>query len=196
MPKKAKIKSSKKPVAKSAKKSVKEKSNKKSSAKTGRKLLKKASQKSLAKSLAKTRSANSRLLRTDDSGLSGRVKKSIPFEFVLENLDDLNVHTKPMFGALGVYLQNKIVFILRERPTSPEDNGVWLATTPEHHHSLQRDFPNMRSIALFGPGVTGWQILPADADDFEESVLKACELIRLGDERIGKIPKVKLRKKK
>lgn len=42
---------------------------------------------------------------------------------------------------------------------------------------------------MFGPGPTGWQILPLDADDFEESVLKACQLVLKNDVRIGKVPK-------
>ena len=41
--------------------------------------------------------------------------------------------------------------------------------------SLRRDFPNMRSLEEFGKAVTGWQVLPADAPDFEESSLRACE---------------------
>ena len=68
------------------------------------------------------------------------------------------------------------------------DNGVWLATTEEHHESLCREFPNMRSITVLGKAVTGWQVLPADAPDFEEAALHACELIVAGDPRIGKVP--------
>lgn len=49
----------------------------------------------------------------------------------------------------------------------------------------------MRSISVFGPGVTGWQVLPMAARDFESSVTRACELIVAGDSRIGKIPKSK-----
>jgi hypothetical protein len=59
--------------------------------------------------------------------------------------------------------------------------GVWLATTEEHHQSLRRGFPNMRSIQEFGKRVTGWQVLPADAKDFEEAALRACELVLAGD---------------
>ena len=122
-------------------------------------------------------------------------KKTIPFDFVLDELESVGPHTKPMFGAVGVYVENKIVFILRDRPTSPEDNGVWLATTIDHHKSLKKNFPNMRSIKIFGPGPTGWQILPLDAEDFEESVLAACSLVLKNDIRIGKIPKMKIKKK-
>jgi hypothetical protein len=46
----------------------------------------------------------------------------------------------------------------------------------------------MRSIKVLGKAVTGWQVLPADSDDFEESARRACELVLAHDPRIGKIP--------
>jgi hypothetical protein len=94
-----------------------------------------------------------------------------------------------MFGCLAIYVGNKIVFMLRQKQKQKEDNGVWLATTEEHHKSLRREFPCMRSIQLFGKEVTGWQVLPADAADFEEAAMRACELIVARDSRIGKVPK-------
>jgi len=94
-----------------------------------------------------------------------------------------------MFGCLAVYIEDKIVLILRDRHDSPQDNGVWLATTAEHHASLQREFPSMRSIRIFGRQTTHWQVLPADAADFEEAALRACALILARDPRIGKVPK-------
>ena len=94
-----------------------------------------------------------------------------------------------MFGCLAVYARGKIVFALRDKPASTADNGVWLATTIDHHESLRREFPHMRSIGVLGKAVTGWQLLPADAPDFEEAALRACELVIAGDRRIGKIPK-------
>jgi len=94
-----------------------------------------------------------------------------------------------MFGSLAIYVGNKIVAVLRDKcEATEEDNGMWLATTVEHHKSLKQDFPNMRSIRVLGKKVTGWQLLPADAPDFEEAALRACEFIRAGDPRIGKIP--------
>jgi hypothetical protein len=93
-----------------------------------------------------------------------------------------------MFGCLAAYLGPKIVLVLRDKPEHPADNGVWLATTHEHHESLRREFPNMRSIQLLGKD-TGWQVLPADSPDFEEAALHACELIAARDPRIGKVPK-------
>jgi hypothetical protein len=51
----------------------------------------------------------------------------------------------------------------------------------------------MRSIQVLGNAVTGWQVLPADAADFEEAALLACELIHSRDPRIGKVPKPRRR---
>jgi hypothetical protein len=96
-----------------------------------------------------------------------------------------------MFGCHSIYVGGKIVLILREKETHPDDNGVWIATTREHHESLRHDFPSMRSINLLGKEVTGWQNLPSTSHDFESSVIKACELVVRGDPRIGKIPAAK-----
>lgn len=125
-----------------------------------------------------------------------KTKKPIPFDFVLHEIESAHPHTKPMFGAYGVYIGNKMVFILRDREKFPEDNGVWLPVVEGHHEALQQIFPSMRSLAMFGPGPTGWQVLPADADDFEDAVLKACELVLEEDPRIGTTPKIKMKKKK
>ena len=119
----------------------------------------------------------------------------MPFEFVLECLYSKSPVVKPMFGCHAVYIDEKIMFILRDREDVPEDNGVWIATTKEHHESLKKDFPSMRSISVLGSGVTGWQVLPVTSDDFEESVVKACEFVLKGDFRIGKIPKPRFRKR-
>ena len=116
-------------------------------------------------------------------------RKPLPYEFVLEAVSQLPVETRSMFGCLAVYVGDKIVLMLREKQKQKEDNGVWLATTKEHHQSLRREFPHMRSIQLLGKEVTGWQVLPADASDFESAALRACELILARDPRIGKVPK-------
>lgn len=126
--------------------------------------------------------------------LDVRKKKSVPFEFVLEELANhsyLQISTKPMFGCIAVYSGEKIVLILRDRPKTPEDNGVWLATSAEHHESLREIFPSMRSLKSFGDRETGYQILPADSPDFESAVMRACELVAKDDPRIGKVPKPK-----
>lgn len=125
----------------------------------------------------------------DDPLLAIKPRKAPPYEFVLDALAELSPRTNPMFGCLAVYVGEKIVLVLRDKRQPDADNGVWLATTVEHHESLRGDFPNMRSIAVFGKDVTGWQVLPADAPDFEEAALHACELVIARDPRIGKVPK-------
>jgi hypothetical protein len=123
-----------------------------------------------------------------DASLLPKQRKPIPHAFVLDAISSLSPHTRPMFGCLAIYVKDKIVLILRDKPTNSGDNGVWLATTEEHHQSLRREFPNMRSIQVLGKPVTGWQVLPVDAPDFESAALLACELVLAGDARIGKIP--------
>jgi hypothetical protein len=114
--------------------------------------------------------------------------RRVPHAFVLDALEPAAVDTQPMFGSLAIYLGEKIVLVLRDRKDDA-DNGVWIATTEEHHHSLRREFPSMRSISVLGKAVTGWQVIPADAEDFEEAALHACELVLKRDPRIGKVPK-------
>jgi hypothetical protein len=123
-----------------------------------------------------------------DASLMPRQRKPIPHAFVLDAISTLSPYTRPMFGCLAIYVKDNIVLILRDKPKSTADNGVWLATTQEHHQSLRREFPNMRSIQVLGKRVTGWQVLPVDAPDFESAALRACELVLAGDPRIGKIP--------
>jgi hypothetical protein len=139
------------------------------------------------------RSAPSRSL--DIALFGAKPRKAVPHEFVLEAIAGLSPWTRPMFGCLAVYVGEKIVLILRDKPSGTADNGVWLATTRQHHESLRREFPNMRSVQAFGKEVTEWQVLPADAPDFEEAALRACELVLARDPRIGKVPKPRASRK-
>jgi hypothetical protein len=120
--------------------------------------------------------------------LAIRKRKPVPHQFVLDAIAPLAPVTRSMFGCLAVYVGNKIVFFLRDKPGSSADNGVWLATTEQHHASLRREFPHMRSIRLLGKKVTHWQVLPADTPDFEEAAMRAADLVLARDPRIGKIP--------
>ena len=115
--------------------------------------------------------------------MSGKV----PFSFVLDYLPDPIL--KPMFGCVGVYVGGRIVLVLRKRTDHRSINGVWIATKKEHHESLRKLFPSMRSIDALGHGVTNWQLLGEKDEEFEASVLAVCQLIKKGDPRIGSIPK-------
>ncbi|MBI1806575.1 MAG: hypothetical protein HYR76_05935 [Ignavibacteria bacterium] len=116
-------------------------------------------------------------------------RKPIPFAFVLDHLYPKEPVIKQMFGCFALYVGDKITLILRKRKDHPSINGVWLATSKEHHASLRKDFPSMQSIDVLGEGVTNWQVLPEKSRDFEASVIRACECIVKGDPRIGRIPK-------
>jgi hypothetical protein len=129
----------------------------------------------------------------DDPFFVNKLRNPNPHEFFLDALAPLSPETRPMFGCVAVYVADKIIFALRDKPESQSDNGVWLATTVEHHESLRREFPSMRSIRVLGKKVTGWQVLPADAPDFEAAAMRACELVLAGDTRIGKVPESRRR---
>jgi hypothetical protein len=131
---------------------------------------------------------NTASLPSDDILYAVKQRKPVPHEFVLDTIAPLSPRTRSMFGCLAIYVEDKIVLILRDKRDQTADNGVWLATTEEHHESLRQEFPNMRSIQVLGKKVTGWQVLPTDAEDFEEAALRACELVLARDPRIGKVP--------
>lgn len=120
----------------------------------------------------------------------------LPFDFVLDELESLNPITNRMFGSHGLYIDGKIMLILRERDSHQDDNGVWIATYPEHHESLRAELPSMRSIRIFGPGESAWQNIPQESDSFDEDVMTVCKLIRRRDPRIGRVPKAKKPKAK
>ena len=126
-------------------------------------------------------------------GTNVLMKKKIPFEFILDHLHPLEVSIRPMFGCHAIYSEKKILLIVRKKEDHTDANGVWIATGKEHHESLKKELPSMRSVYILsnGKNETGWQMIHEDAHDFEESVIRTCELIIKGDERIGKIPKAK-----
>ncbi len=131
-----------------------------------------------------------------------RPKKSPAFSFVLDELNDSplagRIRTRPMFGSHAVYVDQKIVFILRQRkhPKTIRDDGIWVAMLPEFTGSVRKEFPALRPIELFAArsrtGFTGWLNLPDTDDCFEECALALCRLLVRGDKRLGKIPKSRL----
>jgi hypothetical protein len=116
--------------------------------------------------------------------------KNIPFDFLFDDLIPLDIAVKPMFGMWAVYLNEKILLMLRDREDFTETNGVWIATTQEHHDSLKKELPSLQSISNYKMGLkeTEWQLLPADSNDFEEAVRRVSEMIKRNDQRIGRAP--------
>jgi hypothetical protein len=122
--------------------------------------------------------------------------KPVPFSFVFDSLFPLEPVIKPMFGCHALYSGEKILLILRSKEDHADANGVWIATSKEHHNSLKMLLPSLRTIDILseGKGETNWQMIHEDAETFEEDVNLICELIRKNDPRIGRIPKKKKKK--
>jgi|SRR5579859_398833 len=123
-----------------------------------------------------------------------RKRKPIPYPFILEALAPLNPEVRPMFSGHAVYIQDKIVFMLRDHLKSPQDNGLWLVFSEDFDEShdpksLRNEFPSIRPIQLLGGKIKHWLLLPSDTGDFESSALRACDLALAHDPRLGRIPK-------
>jgi hypothetical protein len=114
------------------------------------------------------------------------VKKKMPFAFALDELDALSPTIKPMFGGFAIYIGEKMILFLYDQEKWPDFRGVSLATTIEHYRSLAREFSSPRDAEPQKIGERPWLLLPVGAVDFEEQVLKACEMILNGDPRIGR----------
>jgi len=110
-----------------------------------------------------------------------------PFSFVLEELAPLRPSVKRIFGFAYVYLDDRLLFSLRQSPKRPASNGMWLYTTTEHIESLASEFPQLSRRYLWRSGKNAWVILASKLEGFEEYVLTACDLILRGDARIGRV---------
>ena len=115
------------------------------------------------------------------------VKKQAPFPFVLEELASIRPTVKQVFGFTHVYLDDRLLFSLRDSINKPGSNGMWLYTTAEHVESLGREFPQLSRRYLWRSGRNAWVILASKLEGFEEYVFRACDLILRGDPRIGRV---------
>jgi len=112
--------------------------------------------------------------------------KSVPFDFVFDYLPT-GITVKKMFGMHYIYLCKRIMLILRKSNNQPEWNGIWVATSKEHHESLKNNIPEFGPFVLNGDERHGhWLLIQGDAEDFEGAAIKVCEMISHGDARIGK----------
>ena len=69
---------------------------------------------------------NTILLPSDDFFPAVKQRKVVPHEIVLDTIASLSPVTHPMFGCVAVYVDDKIVFILRDKHDKSANNGVWL----------------------------------------------------------------------
>jgi hypothetical protein len=111
----------------------------------------------------------------------------IPYDFVIRALYPFRPTIKKMLGGYGIYNKKKIVLFLRDRNVDLEFNGIFVATIPEFFAELQKEIhtSQMKDFDLDGSR-DSWIFISEDLLDFEQKVTTACELIKKGDERIGK----------
>src|ERR1700739_1882174 len=106
-------------------------------------------------------------------GITGQVRpkrRSAPYPFILEALAPLEPEVRPMFSGFAVYVEEKIVLMLRDSPKQPKDNGVWLVfseTANLAEPAIREDFPSLRLIDLLGGKIVQWRLIPADSSTFE-----------------------------
>jgi len=115
------------------------------------------------------------------------LKRQVPFPFVLEELVSLRPTIKTLFGSTLVYLDDKLLFSMRNSVKHPGTNGIWIYTTAEHLDSLAKEFPQLPRRQLWRSRSNGWVVLASRLEDFEEYAFTACELVLKGDRRIGRV---------
>lgn len=111
--------------------------------------------------------------------------REIAYDFVLDRLAPLAPSTRPMFGSHGVYLEERVICILRKKGDG--DDGVWVCFEPELEAEVLALLPTLKRIDRLG-NVRNWRKLAANSSSFEDDVLKVCALLLAGDTRIGKLP--------
>ncbi len=117
--------------------------------------------------------------------------KPHPYDWLIEPIaEDPSFVRKPMFGAVGCYLNGKMVCVLAAR----EEAWRWLLVTVdrEQHESIMGDFPALRPHDI----LPKWLYIPEEHDDFEPVAEAVIEAIRQGDPRFGVVPPPRKRKAK
>ncbi len=120
-----------------------------------------------------------------------KARRAVPFEFVLEELGGLDLHTRPMFGCTAVYVGSKIVLVLRKKEKMDADTGIWVCIPDEFVGDMKKRFPMLRGVSFFENEHSAWQNLPEENSSFEEVALELCGMIKKGTPLIGRVPKQK-----
>jgi len=110
----------------------------------------------------------------------------VPYDFVLRMLYPVRPSIRKMLGGYALHHEKKWMLFLREKDTQPEFNGVFVATHPEYFAALQQEIHHSKMVFDLDGSKDSWIFISEDLDDFEAKVQKACNLIKAGDERIGK----------
>ena len=108
---------------------------------------------------------------------------------MIAELEELRPVVKSAFGFTYVYLDERLLFALRDSVKQPATNGMWVFTTTEHVDGLVKEFPELSRRQVWRSGKNCWIVLASRLAYFEEYAFKACELILRGDRRIGRLTK-------
>jgi len=115
---------------------------------------------------------NTHFLPTNDALFAAKRRKVVPHAFVLDAIAELSPGTRPMFGCLGVYVDDKIVFILRDKHDKAADNKLGplapsfrltACGSPELHAMQQRVPTRSWTVRSGGPPSHPLQALRAAA---------------------------------
>jgi hypothetical protein len=110
----------------------------------------------------------------------------LPYDFVLKALYPFRPKIKKMLGCYALMKDHTILMLLRDKEAQPEYNGVAIAIQPPFFEEMQKELHTSRMKFDVDGEENTWIFISEDIDDFEEKVNKACEMIKGGDERIGK----------
>jgi len=123
-----------------------------------------------------------------------KLKKQLPYDFIFDELEGVEYHVKHMFGGHGVYVGDKIIFILYKKEKLNEDMGIWVCIPNEHTIEMKKEYPQLQGVSFFEDDNSAWQVLRETDIDFEPLALEFCKLVKKGDPRIGRMPKPKKKK--
>ncbi len=111
---------------------------------------------------------------------------NVPYSFILSFFFPVRPVIKKMLGCYGLFVNKKLVVLLRERDNQPEFNGVFIATQPEYFDELSNELHSSNMDFDIDGAEYTWIFISEDLEDFKDKVKRAAELIKNGDQRIGK----------
>lgn len=112
---------------------------------------------------------------------------ALPYDFILKELYPVRPKVRKMLGCYALMTGKRLLMMLRDREINPEFNGVFVATLPQYFDALQKEIHTSRMEFDLDGDENTWIFISEDLDDFKQKVAKACEMVKNGDERIGKL---------
>lgn len=118
----------------------------------------------------------------------------------LESKDSF--YFKKLFGGLSIYVFGRMVAFLSEHPGDSEwrgkkfKNEIWNGCLIPSHRDFHNDLLKLLKGTSIHPVITKWLYLPQSSANFEDSMFKLVELIKMRNELVGIVPNVRSKTKK